>query len=196
MIDKSNPWTKVSEQVHYDNPWIRVTEHQVLTPAGRPGIYGVVHFKSIATGIIPIDDAGCTILVGQYRFPQDRYSWEIPEGGATFEEGPLAGALRELEEEAGVRAAHHLELTCVDLSNSVSDEVGHTYVAWGLTAVEAAPEDTEKLALWRLPYAEAVAMVMDGRITDGLSMLSLLKLETLRLKGLLPADLAELLGKS
>jgi 8-oxo-dGTP pyrophosphatase MutT (NUDIX family) len=196
MTDESNPWTVLRSEVKYDNPWINVVENAVLTPAGTPGIYGVVHLKTMATGVIPIDAQGNTVLVGQYRFPLGRYSWEIPEGGAGFEEGPLAGAMRELSEEAGLHAAHWLELARLDTSNCITDESGAVYVAWGLIETAAHPDDDEQLALRRLPYAEAVAMAMDGRITDAISLIGLLKLELLRATGRLPGDLAALLSIS
>lgn len=194
MTDESNPWTVLRSETKYDNPWITVVENAVLTPAGTPGIYGVVHLKTIATGVIPIDSQGNTVLVGQYRFPLGRYSWEIPEGGASFDEGALAGAKRELAEEAGLHAAHWQELARLDTTNCITDESGAIYVAWGLSETAAHPDDDEQLALRRLPYVEAVAMAMDGRITDAISLIGLFKLELLRLTGRLPGDLAALLS--
>ena len=55
-----NPWTTLSSKLQYENNWITVTEHQVLNAAKSPGIYGTVHFKNIAIGIIPIDKDGYT----------------------------------------------------------------------------------------------------------------------------------------
>ncbi|HLN24271.1 MAG TPA: NUDIX hydrolase [Patescibacteria group bacterium] len=193
MTDESNPWTVLRSETKYDNAWISVVENAVLTPAGTPGIYGVVHLKTIATGVIPIDAQGNTVLVGQYRFPLGRYSWEIPEGGAAFAEGPLAGAQRELSEEAGLEAAHWQELARIDTTNCVTDESGAVYVAWGLSETAAHPDDDEQLTLRRLPYADALAMAMDGRITDAISLIGLMKLELLRGTGQLPDELAALL---
>ncbi|MEM6723516.1 MAG: NUDIX hydrolase, partial [Bacteroidota bacterium] len=99
-----NPWTKLSEALQYDNPWIRITEHQVLNPNGNPGIYGVVHFKNVAIGIVPLDEEYNTWLVGQYRYTLEQYSWEIPEGGGPLGTDPLKSAKRELLEETGITA--------------------------------------------------------------------------------------------
>ena len=63
----ANPWTTLATKPVYDNPWISVREDQVITPRGHPGIYGVVHMKARATGILPITADGRTVLVGQYR---------------------------------------------------------------------------------------------------------------------------------
>src|SRR4051812_49055840 len=89
-----NPWTTRDRRLVYENPWIAVREDQVIHPDGRPGIYGVVHFKNRAIGVLPVDDAGRIWLVGQYRYPLERYSWEIPEGGAPEGEAPEAAARR------------------------------------------------------------------------------------------------------
>src|ERR1700757_643102 len=115
---EDNPWKSLSAKVHYENRWIRVVEHQVVNPSGGHGIYGVVHFKHIAVGIVPWED-GYIWLVGQYRFPLDRYSWEIPEGGGLLSEDPLATAQRELKEETGMTAEHWEIIVKMDLSNSV-----------------------------------------------------------------------------
>ena len=74
----------------------------MVSPGGSPGIYGVVHFKNRAIGVIPLDEAGYTYLVGQYRYPLQLYSWEIPEGGGPLDEDPLEAAKRELREETGL----------------------------------------------------------------------------------------------
>lgn len=174
-----NPWQTLNQEVIYDNPWIQVTHRQVITPAGTPGIYGVVHFKNQAIGIIPIDEAGHTWLVGQYRYPLDAYSWEIPEGGCPLSDDPLAAAQRELQEETGLTAQYWELILEFHLSNSVTDERGKVYVARGLSQGVATPEDTEQLQLRRLPLEEAIAMVDRGEITDALAVMGLLRVSQL-----------------
>lgn len=146
----------------------------VLRPDGEPGIYGVVHFKNKAIGVLPIDEEGYTWLVGQYRYTLDLYSWEIPEGGCPMDEEPLAAAQRELLEETGLRAAHWELLGHAHLSNSVSDEAASYYLARGLTQHAAQPEGTEKLLVRRVPFAEALRLVQVGEITDALSVIAIL----------------------
>lgn len=177
---KQNPWTTLSGELKYDNRWIRITEFQVLNPNKNPGIYGVVHFKNIAVGILPIDAAGNTWLVGQYRYTLNEYHWEIPEGGSPIgEESVLETAKRELLEETGLIAAEWTELLKIHTSNSVTDEVGYIFLAQGLTQGVAAPEDTEDLRVWKLPLTEAVEMAMRGEITDSMSVCALLKAKLL-----------------
>lgn len=175
-----NPWTFLTSQEQYDNPWITVTEHQVIKPRGGEGIYGVVHFKNKAIGIIAVDEDDYIYLVGQYRYPLKKYSWELPEGGGSLDEEPLEAAKRELLEETGLIAAHWKPLLEMDLSNSVSDENCRVFVATGLSRQEAQPEDTEVLEIKRLPFDEAVQLVMSGEITDAISVAAILKLKLLR----------------
>jgi len=185
-----NPWTTLTTKPQYENPWIRVIEHDVLNPKGDPGIYGVVRFKNLAIGVLPIDADGCTVLVGQYRYPLDVYSWEIPEGGGARDIDPLESARRELVEETGLSATKWHRFLEMHLSNSVSDEHAICYLAWDLTQGAAEPEDTEQLALRRVPFAEAVRMAMEGEITDAMAVASLLKAQLLLDRGLLPEDLS------
>ena len=182
-MEERNPWITKESQKIYENNWISLTEHQVINPSGGPGIYGEVHFKNYAIGILPLDEQMNTWLVGQYRFPLKAYSWEIPEGGGSFESSPLEGAQRELLEETGIIATGWMEIQRMHLSNSVSDELAIIYIARGLTMGEAQPEETEQLVLRKLHFDEAYEMVSDGRITDSMSVAALLKTKLLILEG-------------
>ena len=175
--ENHNPWHTLSTEVEYHNPWISVREDQVLNPGGGRGIYGVVSMKNKALGIVPVDADGNTWLVGQYRYPLNEYSWEIPMGGGLLEHDILESAQRELKEETGLTAARWTRIARLHTSNSVTDEEGFVYLAEDLTAGELEPEETEDLRLWKLPLAEAIRMVMDDRITDGVSVAGLLKAE-------------------
>lgn len=192
MSGPRNPWKTLSSDRRYANRWIEVTHHEVLNPAGNPGIYGTIHFKNIAIGVIPVDAEGRTWLVGQYRYPLRRYSWEIPEGGGPIGEDPVAAARRELLEETGLRAAQLREILRMDLSNSVTDEHGVCYLAWDLAQGDAEPEETEQLSLRRLPVAEAIAMAQRGEILDSLSVAGLVQVGLLAHQGRLPGDLGRL----
>ena len=173
--DDQNPWKPLGEKPIYDNAWISLIEHQVINPSGNEGIYGVVHYKNIAIGIIPIDEDGYTWLVGQYRYPLKAYSWEIIEGGGFLGVDPLDSAKRELKEETGMAAEHwELILPKMHLSNSVSDEYAMIYVAKGLTKGVAEPTETEVLTLKRVSLQDALEMVLSGEITDSLSVAGLL----------------------
>ena len=172
-----NPWRTLSTEVKYQNPWISVREDQVLNPGGGRGIYGVVTMRNKALGIVPVDAEGNTWLVGQYRYPLNEYSWEIPMGGGPVELDVLESAQRELREETGLTAIRWTRIARLHTSNSVTDEEGFVFLAEGLTQGAVEPEETEDLRLWKLPLTEAIRMVMDDRITDGVSVAGLLKAE-------------------
>lgn len=152
-----------------------MTEHSVLNPAGKPGIYGTVHFKNLAIGIVPLDADGNTWLVRQYRFPLREDSWEIPEGGGAMDVDPLVSAQRELLEETGIRARDWQLIRKTHLSNSVSDEVGFIFVAEGLEFGEARPEETEQLLVEKVSLRKAWEMVERGEITDSISVMGLME---------------------
>lgn len=175
MASVKNSWQTLNSRQVYDNEWLEVAEDEVINPAGKPGIYGKIHFKSRACGIIPIDERGNTWLVGQHRYVLDQYSWEIPMGGVPLDEDMLAGARRELKEETGLTAASFEKLLDVYISNSVTDEAGVVYVATGLTEGEPEFEDTEDIEIRKLPFGDALRMVTDGEITDLLSVAGILR---------------------
>jgi 8-oxo-dGTP pyrophosphatase MutT (NUDIX family) len=172
---ESDPWTTLSSQARYDNNWITVTEHQVLTPAQTPGIYGTVHFKNLAIGIVPVDKDGFTWLVGQYRYPLKAYSWEIPEGGGKLSEPPVESAMRELKEETGLHANRWEKILEMHLSNSVTDEQAIVFLATDLTEGTATPDETEVLSIRRVLFGDALQMVERGEITDAVSVAAILK---------------------
>ncbi len=176
----TNPWTTLSTRLIYENPWLRIREDRVINPNGGEGIYGLVKFRHRAIGIIPVDPQGYTWLVGQYRYALDAYSWEIPMGGHPIDQDPMDGARRELAEETGIQAEQIREILRVDLSNSVTDEEGIVYLAEQLSLGQPCFDDTEDLAIKRLPVEDAIQWALDGRIRDGLSVCGLLRLALLR----------------
>ncbi|MGC4021576.1 MAG: NUDIX hydrolase [Cyclobacteriaceae bacterium] len=178
-----NPWTTLSTEDIYENPWIKLEEHQVVNPSGGKGIYGKVHFKNTAIGIVALDHENNTWLVGQHRYTLNEWSWEIPEGGGPIGKSILDSAKRELLEETGLKAEKWKEILKAHLSNSVSDEVGYIFMAQDLKEGKHEREATEAdMKVWKLPFSEALDMVMNGKITDSLSVMGILK--TARILGL------------
>jgi 8-oxo-dGTP pyrophosphatase MutT (NUDIX family) len=165
-----------SRRVAYENPWITVWHDEVSRPDGSAGIYGVVHFANLAAGVVAIDDDDRVALVGQHRYTFDEPSWEIPEGGVPDHETALEGIARELREETGLEATDWRELCRVDLSNSVTDERAVLFVATGVRRGTASPEPTESIEVRRVPFDEALAMTLDGRITDAMSVVAIQRL--------------------
>ena len=169
------PWVRKSTQLVYENPWISLRHEEVVTPGGSDGIYGKLHFKNRALGIIPLDENLNTLLVGQHRYALDEYSWEIPMGGGPLDQTPLRAAQRELQEETGLHGGDWQQLFKLHTSNSVTDEEGYVFLARNLKQGEQALEDTEgDLVVKKLPFAETVAMVERGEITDVISIAGIL----------------------
>lgn len=176
MTTRKNPWKCLSQDIVFDNPWIRVEEHDVINPAGNHNRYGKVCFKNQAVGVIPLDEENNTWLVGQHRYTLGEYSWEIPEGGSPEGEAPLETARRELEEETGLIATQFELLLKLHTSNSVTDEEAFIYVARGLTPGQVQLDETEDITTIKVPLQQAIVMAMNGEITDSMSLAGLLKL--------------------
>jgi 8-oxo-dGTP pyrophosphatase MutT (NUDIX family) len=181
-MKKNGPWTVKSERLVFENPWIAIEDHAVVHPDGAAGEYGVVRFKNLAIGVLPVDADGNVFLVGQHRYPLDRYSWELPEGGGGLDVPAIESARRELEEETGVVAREWRELATFDISNSVTDERAICYLAWDLTPGNAAPDGSEALTMKKVKFEELLEMVMNGSISDSLTIIMTLKAHLLALR--------------
>ncbi len=183
MNEQHNPWQVLGATEKYNNNWIQVTEYDVINPSGGKGIYGKVHFKNLAIGVLPLDDELNTYLVGQYRFPLNQYSWEMPEGGGAIGVEPVESAKRELLEETGLVAAEWTPIVSMHLSNSVSDEYSLIFLARKLEQREAEPEETEQLQIRKLPFEEAYRMVEAGIITDAMTVAAIYKVKLMLTDG-------------
>ena len=174
IMSEKNPWTTLSSREVYSNEWLRLREDEVLRPNGSPGIYSVVETR-VAAGVVVLTPAREIVLVGQYRYPTEVYSWEIIAGGTDEGEAPLEAAKRELGEEAGLIAHtwHHVGVD-LQMSNCITAEIGQIYIAQDLEETDLAPDETEELRLKRIPFAEAVAQVERGEITDAFSVMGIL----------------------
>jgi 8-oxo-dGTP pyrophosphatase MutT (NUDIX family) len=192
--DFANPWVKVGESDVFDCPYFRVRSDLVRYRGGRARPYASIRFKQFGVGIVPIDAEGHTTLVGQYRYVLEKFSWEVPAGGGAFDVPALDSAKRELLEETGYRAEHWLHLLDADFSPGNTDERAHGFVAWGLRAGTAQPDDEELLITRRLPFAEAVRLALSGEIASYQSIALLLAVETRARRQELPTELLEILN--
>jgi 8-oxo-dGTP pyrophosphatase MutT (NUDIX family) len=188
--DDGDPWTVKAVKRVYETDWFAVDDYEVINPGGKPGVYGVVKPRRCAVGVLPIEADGAVHLVGQWRFPLGRYSWEMPEGGADPGEAALDCAKRELEEETGLRAGSWTRILEMDLSNSLTDEQAVIFLATDLQAGEARPEPVEVLRRRRAPFAEALTRVADGCIRDSMTVAAMLRAHHMAVTGQLPPSLA------
>jgi 8-oxo-dGTP pyrophosphatase MutT (NUDIX family) len=193
LPEKNGPWTIRSWKIIHDSQWLRLTEHGVTQPDGSEGQYGVVQFKNLAIGVLPLDEDGNTWIVGQHRFALNEYSWELPEGGGALDTAPLETAKRELREETGLSASDYHPLCFFFTSNSVTNERAYGFLAWGLQEGEASPEPSEELELRKIPFRELFEDVISGKITDGFTITMVLMAAEKARKGLLPEPVATIL---
>ncbi|WP_291271839.1 NUDIX hydrolase [Geothrix sp.] len=189
-----DPYTVLERRFVYDSPWIRVREDRFRHRKGAEGRYAVCGFRRTACGVLALDETDRVVLVGQWRYPLEAYSWEIPEGGGDTAESPFEAIRRELAEEAGLAAQVWEPLCFFHTSNSSTEEEAFLFLATGLTPTAGHhAEDDEELMLHREPFADCVRRVLSGEITDSLTVLALLALQAKR-SGLgadLDATLAE-----
>ncbi len=185
-----NPWIVKGMTHAFENDWFRIDEHDVVRPDGKQGYYGVVRIRRLAVGVLPIEVDGSVHMVGQWRFPLGRYSWEMPEGGAEPGEDALECAKRELVEESGLSAGSWTRVLEMDLSNSLTDEQAVIFVATDLRQGQAQPEATEVLQQRWAHFMDVLARVADGRIRDALTVAAVLRAHHMAVTGQLPAPLA------
>ena len=189
--DRPPPWRDAGSIVTFENPWLRMTRHDATAPTGMKADYVVMRPKNLSVGVLPVHDDGTVTLVGQQRFALMNWSWEMPEGGAPFDEDPIAGARRELMEEAGLEAAHWRQAYKAEMSNSVTDERAMAWIAWGLTPVPVAPDPTEIIRVARVPFGDLLREIATGAIRDMFTLATALRAYHMAREGELPPELAK-----
>ncbi|GJM61621.1 NUDIX domain-containing protein [Persicobacter diffluens] len=178
-----NPWIKLNTKTVYETPWIKIEQDKVINPSGREDFYGKVHFQQTAVGALPIDEDGKIWLVGQFRYTVDRYSWEIPLGGAEENEDLLEATKRELQEETGFSANDWKGFLHLHPSISSTDQQAYVFIARGLRAGATNPDETEVLRQKKVTLKEALQMIDRQEITEGISVAALLKYAVQELAG-------------
>jgi 8-oxo-dGTP pyrophosphatase MutT (NUDIX family) len=193
VTDPKTGWTTLSSRTVYENPWMRVTEDHVVTPKGAKSVYGVTRFPAPGCAILPLDDEGHTWIVGQFRYPIGRYTWELPAGSVGNDADPLHGAKRELAEETGLVAKHWHPLSHLAPVNAATNLESFGFLAWDLAAGDQNPDPGEELTLCRLPFSDALEMVLTGAISSAISVAMVLKAHTLALRGEMPPEVSDVL---
>lgn len=166
MGQKRGKWEQLSSKVVHQNAYYRVRQDDVIKPDGSKGTYSVVEFRGAAF-IVAVDDTLQLYLVGQHRYPIDKYSLEVPSGGLEDGEDPLVAAKRELQEEAGLQATTWKQLGITYAANGAVTGDDHMFLATGLSATAdnaQAEEGIEEVR--KVSFSEAFDMIHHGEIHD------------------------------
>ncbi len=170
----SRPWTPLGSSSPYRRGRLTLREDSWRLPDGRDVVYPVLAV-GVTVGVLPFVDDRHVVLVRQYRHLLRAPSWELPGGGAQGDEPPVAAAQRELREEGGYRAERLEFLTRFHPSTAYLDEVAYCYAAFGLAPDPLPADDDEFLERRIVPFADALAMALDGEITESVSKVTLLQ---------------------
>lgn len=166
--------TPVSRERIFDGKVIDVEKWTVRLPDGALAPREIVLHRG-AAAVVAVDDAGFVTLVRQHRVAVGEVTLEIPAGKLDAPgEDPLVCAKRELEEETGLRAQRWQPLTVLLTTPGFSSERIALYLATGLSAAKAHPDEDEFLDVVRMPLDEAIGRVMRGELCDGKSAVGLL----------------------
>jgi 8-oxo-dGTP pyrophosphatase MutT (NUDIX family) len=191
--NQPNPWSLIQRNAKFDCPYFTVHSDTVTHRGRKQRSYNHIHKKNFGIAVVPIDNDGSTTLIGQYRYPLDRFTWEVTRGGGRRDAPPIDSAKRELSEETGYRADHWLELFAASASPGTTDSIAPGFVAWGLHRGEPHPDPEELITQRRVPFSTAVAMAISGEIADLASIAAILSIEARFRRGELPSDLASFL---
>lgn len=163
-----------SEKTVFEGILINVSHMQVQLPNGQTAAREIVHHKG-AAAVVPVDAEDNVYMVRQHRVALDLMTMEIPAGKLDYVgEDPHDCAVRELEEETGLRAERFELLTHVVTTPGFCTETIGLYLATGLSQHEDHPDPDEFLHVEKLPLKEAVERVMSGEFRDAKTALGLL----------------------
>ncbi len=168
--------TRLSREVLYKGRIIDLLVDQVQYPSGNRSVREVAHHPGGAA-VVPVMDDGRVILVDQLRYPLERHILELPAGKLSPGEDPAVCAMRELEEETGWLGDPPSHLCSFYTTPGFCDEELHVYLARGLRPSPGGHKREEgefTMNVHMLPFAEALAMVGDGRIKDAKTIIGLL----------------------
>ena len=165
----ANPWKKLKSEIIYKNKWYSVRRDEVITPSGEPGEYNVID-EPDGVFIIALGTDDKFYLIENYRYTTSMQSLEVPAGGSEGQE-PLAAAKRELQEETGLTADTWTSLGKFQADNGKTNSFDHVFIARGLHRTKDHAQKEEGITgMQKVTLAQALAMIKDGRITDGHSI--------------------------
>jgi ADP-ribose pyrophosphatase len=175
-MTQHGPWTINASEEIYTDPWLSLRCDQVTRPDGQPGTYSVVSIKA-GVSVLAMDADENVYLTDEFHYAIGRQSLETVSGGIDDGEISAQAALRELQEELGLKAEELIDLGTVDPFTGSLLSPTVLFLARGLSETAANPEGTELIEMVKLPFTEAVEKVMSGEITHAPSCVLILKAE-------------------
>lgn len=169
-----NPWKKISSKISYQNSWFRVREDEVVRPDGSKGNYGIVETNGPSVFIVALTPELEVYLIKLFRYPTQKWSWELPGGGFSGL-APLEEAKKELQEETGLVASQWISLGSAQVMNGVCNEMSHFFIAKNLKEAENKAKEEGIVQIKKFPFTEVLEMIKDGEFDDGQSMSAILK---------------------
>lgn len=170
----NGPWQVLQTREIYRDPWLTLRRDDVIRPDGQPGTHTITRFKD-GVSVLPLDDGEQVFLTEEFHYAQGRRGIEVISGGVEPDEDLLTAAARELREEVGLTASRWTPLGVVDPLTSQAIAPISLFLAEGLSFVDATPDGTETIRRLKVPFAEAIEMVMHGEITHSGSCVLILK---------------------
>jgi len=170
-------WEKIDSTEIHRNPWYALRQDNIVMPSGQMGKYTYVDAK---TGVViaALTEKNEIYLVGQYRYPVQKFSWELPMGSLeSVKEDSLVAAKRELKEEVGLEAKNWEKIADFYYCNGISNQEGHVYVAENILEKEAQPDFTEFLSMKKVTLDEFELMIYSNEITDCPSIMAFYRLK-------------------
>jgi 8-oxo-dGTP pyrophosphatase MutT (NUDIX family) len=173
-IHVNGPYQILSSETKYQNRWLKVREDKVIRPGGTNGIFGVVEMQAGST-ILALTEGNEIFLANEYKYGIEADSLELISGGLNESESPLDGAKRELMEELGIQAQEWLDMGVINPFTTVVSSPNYMFIAKGFKWSDRNPDEGEVLDIIKVPFLEALNMVMCGKITHGASCVLILK---------------------
>lgn len=156
---------RIDGRVLYKSGFVTLYRDDVELPDGGKS-YREYLLHSGAAAVVALYTDDTIVLERQFRYPCGRSFWEIPAGKIDKGETDLQCAVRELEEECGIKAEKFTELGVLNNAIGYSDEHITVFLAEGIEEGEQKLDPGEFLEIVRVPFEEALEMCLDGRITD------------------------------
>ena len=166
-------WIVHGERVIYDSPWVRLALADVEVPDGPRFDHHVIRAVRAAAGVVVTNEDDDVLLLWRHRFITDTWGWEIPAGNAEAGESIEDAARREVLEETGWEVGALRELTAYHPMNGICDQTFSLFHASDAVYRHPPTDTSESEQISWVPLDAVKRSILDGEVTDGLSLTAL-----------------------